>query len=133
MSKKNQSLPGLREGETTQPSQPSELPPEWSADPENAACYQDASNGPSEAPWVYVMNELRSVQFACEQLRIRMDSVEVGGDTRELREIQGNLSSRIGRFEKSVNLHHVNESLRRIIRLEESVGHGHVGEYLARS
>ena len=57
-----------------------------------------------------------------------MDSAEAGTDMSELREIQNNLSSRISRFEESVNLHHVNESLRRIIRLEESVGHGHVGE-----
>ena len=57
-----------------------------------------------------------------------MDSVEVGTDTNELREIQGNLSTRVSRFEESVSLHQVNESLRRIIRLEGSVGHGHVGE-----
>ena len=122
--------PGLREspGETTQPSQPSQLPPERSADPENTTCYQDTSSGSSEAPWVYVVKELRSVQFDCEQLRTRMDSVEVGTDTSELREIQGNLSSRISWFEESVNLHCVNESLHRIISLEESVGHGHVGE-----
>ena len=29
-----------------------------------------------------------------------------------------------------MNLHHVNESLNRIIRLEASVGHGRVGESL---
>ena len=69
--------PGLREGETTQRGQTSELPPERSADPGTAAYYQKTSSGLREAPWVYVMNELRSVQFACEQLRSRMDSVEI--------------------------------------------------------
>ena len=52
--------PGLREWENIQSSQPSQLPPERSADPENATCYQDTRGGPSEAPWIYVMNELRS-------------------------------------------------------------------------
>ena len=78
------------------------------------------------------MNELRS-QFVCEQLRTRMDGIEVYTDLSGLRENQDDLSSRIGRFEESVNLHglhHVNESLHRIIRLEASVGHGHVSASL---
>ena len=54
--------PSLKEGETTHWGQPSELPPERSADPGTAAYYQVASSGPREAPWVYVMNELRPVQ-----------------------------------------------------------------------
>ena len=48
----------------------------------------------------------------------------------DLRENQNNLSTRVRRFEESVNLHHVNESLKRSIRLEASVGHGRVGESL---
>ena len=44
--------PGLGEGEPTQPSQTSQLPPEWSVDPERATHYQDTSSGPTEAPWV---------------------------------------------------------------------------------
>ena len=68
------------------------------------------------------MNELKSVQFACEQLKSRMDSVEIGTDTSEVQETQGNFSHRINRFEKSVNLEHLNYSLHRVIRLEKSVG-----------
>ena len=45
------------------------------------------------------MTELRSAEFASEQLRTRMDSIEVGTDTSELRESQSTLSSRISRFE----------------------------------
>ena len=78
----------------------------------------------------YVMNELRSVQFACEQLRDRVSGIETSSDMSELRESQANLSNRIRQFKESVNVHHANESLPRIIRLEASVGHGHVGESL---
>ena len=46
----------------------SQLPQEQSADPEHNTYYQDTSHGPSEAPWIYVINELRSIQFAFEQL-----------------------------------------------------------------
>ena len=116
--------PGLREGDITQASQPSELPQERSVDPGTEAYSQDASGGPSDASWIVVMNELRSVQFACEQLRTRMDSAEIGTDMSE------DLSRRISRFEETVNLNQANESFRRIIRLEESAGHGHVRESL---
>ena len=122
--------PGLREGVAAHPSQPSQLPPERSTDPARATYYQDTSSGPSEAPWVYVMSELRSVQFAWEQLRTRMDGVEVSPDVIGLRENQDNLSNRVRRFEESVGLHHVNESLNRIIRVEASVGHAQVSESL---
>ena len=50
---KSPSLP-MEERETSQPSQPSHLPPERSADPD-----QDTSSGPSEAPWLYVMNRTK--------------------------------------------------------------------------
>ena len=59
-----------------------------------------------------------------------MDSTEIGTDVSEVREILKDLSLRISRFEESVNLDHVNESLRRIIRLEERLGHGRVCESL---
>ena len=59
-----------------------------------------------------------------------MDGIEIGTGMSKLRERQDNLSNRIRRFEESVSLHHVNESLHRIIRLEASVGHGRVGESL---
>ena len=102
------------------------LPPERSADLETTTCYQDTRSGPSKAQWIYNMSELRSVQFACEQLRIR---VEIGTDQSELRGFR-TTSRVIGRLEESVNLHHVNESLHKIIRLEQNVGHGRVGESL---
>ena len=72
------------------------------------------------------MNELRSVQHSVELLRSRIDGVEALRDVSGLREGQDSLSNRIGRFQESVNLNHVSESLRWIIRLEESDGHGQV-------
>ena len=72
------------------------------------------------------MNELRSVQHSIAQLRSRVDGVKALRDVRGLREGLDNLSNRIERFEESVNLNHVNEPLRRIIRLEKSVCHGQV-------
>ena len=77
-----------------------------------------------------MLNDLRSIQFAFELLRNRIDGIEAGTDVRGLREGQDNPQNRIRRFEESVNLHHVNESLNRIIRLEASVGHGHLSESL---
>ena len=130
MSKEEPESPGLREDGTAQPTQPSQLSQERSADPEQTTYYQDTSHGPSEAPWIYVMSELRSIQFAFEQLRTRIDDVEASTHVRGLREGQDNLSSRIRRFKESISLHHVNESLNRIVRLEASVGHGHVSESL---
>ena len=50
------------------------------------------------------MSELRSVQFACEQLRDRVNGIEASSDVRELREDQANLSNRVRQFEESVNL-----------------------------
>ena len=61
--------------------------------------YQDTSRGLCEAPWIYAMNELRSVQHSVELLRSRVDGVEALRDVRGLREGQDNLSNRIGRFE----------------------------------
>ena len=94
----------MREGTTAQTSQPSELPLERSADPGTSVYYQDTRSRPSEALWTCVMNELRPVQFACEQLRTRMESVEVGADLGEIRENQDVLSCRISRAEESVSL-----------------------------
>ena len=82
---------------------------------------QDTSRGPCEAPWIYAMSELRSAQHSIELLRGRIDGVEALRDVRELREGLDNITSRIGRFEESVNMNHVNESLRRITRLEECI------------
>ena len=58
----------------------------------------------------------------------RFDGVEDNIDVRGLREGQNNLLNRVRRFKESIILHHVSESLNRIIRLEAGVGHGHVGE-----
>ena len=58
---------------------------------------QDISSRPSDVPKIYVMNELRSVQFVCEQLRARVDGIEDGADMSDLRESQDNLSTRIRR------------------------------------
>ena len=104
-------FPSLVERETPQPSQSSQLPPEQSADPEHTTYYQDTRTGPSEAPWVYVMNREKSVQFACEQLRDRTNGIEAGNDMSELRERQDNLSNRVRQFEESVNPHHVNDCI----------------------
>ena len=69
------------------------------------------------------MNELsRSVQHSIAQLRSRVDEVEDLRDASGLHEGPDNLSSRIGRFEENVNLNHVNDALRRIVRLEDCVG-----------
>ena len=76
------------------------------------------------------MSELRLIQFAFELLKNRIDGIEAGTDMRGLHKGQDKLSNRTRRFEESVNLHHVNESLNRVIRLEASVGRGHVGESL---
>ena len=76
------------------------------------------------------MNEpIGSVQFACEQLRTRMDSVEIGTDVSEILEIQGDLSRRISRLGECVSLGQENESLSRITRLEESIVQGQVNTF----
>ena len=61
--KEEPASPGLGEGVTAQTSQPSALPQEQSYDPEVSVLFQDTRSGLSQAPWTYVMNELRSVQF----------------------------------------------------------------------
>ena len=56
--------------------------------------------------------------------------VEADTDACGLREGQDTLSNRIRRFEESVSLRQVDDSLNRIARLETSVGHGRIGESL---
>ena len=76
----------------------------------------------------YVMSELTSTQYSFESLRSWIDGTEADTDARGLHEGQeGNLSDRIRRFEESISLHQINESLNRILRLEASVGHGRIG------
>ena len=120
--------PGLREDGTARSSQPSQLPQERPSDPASNVYYQDTSQGTNEAPWSYVMNELRSVQYSFELLRSRIDGIEANADAGGLREGQDNLSTRIRRFEESISVHQVNDFLNRIVRLETSVGHGQIGE-----
>ena len=81
--------------ETAQASQSSQR---QSSDPTCEAHYQDTSRGPCEAPWIYAMNEQRSVQHAVELRRSRMDGDEAHRDAMELREGLDNLSKRIGRL-----------------------------------
>ena len=76
------------------------------------------------------MNELRSLQHSSALIRSRIDGSEADTDARGLREGQDNLSNRIRRFEESISLHQVNDSLNRIVSLEASVGHGQTGESL---
>ena len=91
--------PGLGEGATAQASQPSVLPQERSCDAEASVPYQDTRSGPRQAPWIYVRNELRSVQLACEQLRTQadsvlrtqVDSVVIGVDVSEILDNQNEL------------------------------------------
>ena len=68
---------GLGEGATSQPRQPSMQPPERSNDPEVSIPYEGTRTGLSQAPWTYVMNELRSVQFASEQFWAFPDLFEI--------------------------------------------------------
>ena len=64
--------PGLEEGTA----HASQSPQERSSGPMQEVHYQDASRGPCEAPWIYAMNELRSIQHSIVQLRSQVDEVE---------------------------------------------------------
>ena len=92
-----------------------------SSDPSREVYYQGASRGRREAPWIYVMNELRSVQHAVELPRSRVDGEEAPRDAMALREGLDNLDNRIGSIEENVGMNRLCEAQGRIVRLEESV------------
>ena len=85
-----------------------------------------------QAPWLWAMTELRSVQHNLEMLRSRVDGVEALRDMRELREGQEALSTRVRSVEECVTMHHVREFTHRIIMIEERIGvsGGVIGETL---
>ena len=64
---------------------------------------QDTDAGTSEAPWRWVLNQLRSVQHNLEKLRSRVGEVEARHDIRELREGQEGLSTRVHNVEECVH------------------------------
>ena len=85
---------------------------------------QDASHGPSEAPWSWAMSEPRSTQHNTEILRGRVDGAEALRDVRELHEGHDALTTRVASVEESLGASHVNEFMRRIILKEERIGFG---------
>ena len=66
-----------------------------SSDPMHIPYMQDTRDGPSEAPWIWTLSELRSTQHEIETLRSRVDGVAALRDVRELREGQDALTTRL--------------------------------------
>ena len=95
-----------------------------SSDPMHIPYMQDTSDGPSEAPWIWAMSELRSTQHDIEIPRSRVDGVEALRDIRELHDGQVALTTRVASVEESLRASHVSEFTRRIVFIEERIGFG---------
>ena len=83
-----------------------------SSDPMHIPYMQDTSNGPSEAPWIWAMSELRSTQHDIEIRRSRVDRVSALHDVIELHEGQDALTTRLASVEESLRASHINELMR---------------------
>ena len=89
----------------TQASQPSVLENERPHEPESE--FPDPNRDTQEnflrVPWIDIVNELRSVQQSCRQLRIQVEGITSNTDTSDIVARQEALSRRLLRIEDGVS------------------------------
>ena len=88
----------------TQASQPSVLENERPHEPEIPDPNRDTQENSFQVPWIDVMNELRSVQQSCRQLRTQVEGIASNADASHIVASQEALSRRISRIEDRIVL-----------------------------